>query len=123
MIFCSSFPLLLLISFIITNSTSSTLPSVIEFSKWYLSTIVSENLDLNRNRIKTELELMENLINLNYIQIKNFASRDNPDTEQISYGIENHRAEAPVAWRDSFRNATEGSEKSLWKSLHNSGKG
>ena len=49
---------------------------------------VSENLDLNRNRLKTKLVLEDNVINVNYIQIKNFASRNNPDTEQISYGLE-----------------------------------
>ena len=48
---------------------------------------VSEELDFNRNRIKTKLGLGENKININYTQIKNFASRDNPDTEQISYGL------------------------------------
>ena len=48
---------------------------------------VSEDLDFNRNRIKAKLGIGENKININYTQIKNFASRDNPDTEQISYGF------------------------------------
>ena len=30
----------------------------------------------------------KNKIDINYIQIKNFASRNNSDTEQISYGLE-----------------------------------
>ena len=49
---------------------------------------MSEELDLNRNRIKTHFEIYDSKLNINYIQIKNFASRDNSDTEQISYGLE-----------------------------------
>ena len=49
---------------------------------------VSEYFDLNRNRIKMKFNLGENILNINYIQIKNFASRNNSDTEQISYNIE-----------------------------------
>ena len=49
---------------------------------------ISEDLDLNRNRVKTKFAIGENNVNVNYIQIKNFASRNNSDTEQISYGLE-----------------------------------
>ena len=49
---------------------------------------ISEDLDLNRNRVKTKFAIGENNVNINYIQIKNFASRNNSDTEQISYGLE-----------------------------------
>ena len=49
---------------------------------------MSEELDLNRNRIKTHFEVGDSKLNINYLQIKNFASRNNSDTEQISYGLE-----------------------------------
>ena len=49
---------------------------------------ISEDLDLNRNRVKTKFAIGENKINVNYIQIKNFVSRNNSDTEQVSYGLE-----------------------------------
>ncbi|MBF97258.1 MAG: hypothetical protein CMJ13_08555 [Pelagibacterales bacterium] len=49
---------------------------------------VSDSFDLNRNRIRTSFELAKNKIRLNYIQINNFASRNNSDTEQISYELE-----------------------------------
>ena len=48
---------------------------------------ISENLDLNRNRIRTNLKLADYNASIDYIQIKNFASRDDPDTELLSYGI------------------------------------
>ena len=59
-----------------------------EKSKLYYDFRISDNLELNKNRIKTNFEIYQNKININYIQIKNFASRDNSDTEQISYGLE-----------------------------------
>ena len=59
-----------------------------ENNQLYYDFRVSEELDLNRNRIKTRFEIYDSILNINYIQIKNFASRNNPDTEQISYGLE-----------------------------------
>ncbi len=48
----------------------------------------SDNMDLNKNRIRTNFEIQNNKIDINYLQIKNFASRGNSDTEQISYGLQ-----------------------------------
>ena len=59
-----------------------------EDSKLYYDFRTSDDLDLNRNRLKTDFKIYDSKININYIQIKNFASRSNSDTEQISYQFE-----------------------------------
>ena len=59
-----------------------------DISELYYDFRVSDSLDLNRNRIRTNFEIQDKKVNINYIQIKNFASRNNSDTEQISYGLE-----------------------------------
>ena len=57
-------------------------------SKLYYDFRTSDDLDLNRNRLKTDFKIYDSKININYVQIKNFASRSNSDTEQISYQFE-----------------------------------
>ena len=57
-------------------------------SSLYYDFRISEDFSLNRNRLKTNFDFDKSKVNVNYIQVKNFASRNNPDTEQISYGFE-----------------------------------
>ena len=61
---------------------------LLDISELYYDFRVSDSFDLNRNRVRTNFEIEDNKVNINYIQIKNFASRNNSDTEQISYGLE-----------------------------------
>ena len=48
---------------------------------------LSESFKLNRNNFTAKTSIKRLDLNLSYIQLKDFASTDNSDTEQVNYGF------------------------------------
>ena len=59
----------------------------------------SENFNLNRNNFNVQTKSKNLVLNLSYIQLKDFASSENSDTEQINYSF---NYDITKSWNFSF---------------------